>query len=80
MLCNSDYKVSFVFKYGLDMPCPLYQPRDYIQVYASIEAYHHGENVLLCVLWSLSFDTHQLLNGIARELRENDVTVLTCAS
>lgn len=60
------------------MPCPVYSAENYIQVYASLEAYHYGHNVLLCVLLSLTFDTHDLQNEVAKELAKIDVTMATC--
>jgi len=60
------------------MPCPLYQAQDYIQVYASLEVYHYGDDILLCVLWSLLFDTHELQNEVAKELLKSGVSMFTC--
>ena len=56
----------------------MYQAKDYIKIYASLEAYHYGHNVLLCVLWSLMFDTHNLQNEVAKELVKIGVTMAAC--
>jgi len=55
------YDITFNSLIGLGM---LYQPSDYLKVYARIEALHAG-NVIECVMRSLTFDAHSFLNGVA---------------
>ena len=50
---------------------PVYQPSDYLKVYASLVTLH-GDNVIECVLRSLTFDA---LDGVAYLEHQLDSTL-----